>query len=89
MNTISDKISATDRDNMNKLISELETSMKGENTDAIRTRMQELEGAWSGVFGQYQSTNQNQQTSGAGYQDTEQNTSSSDDDVVDAEFEEN
>ena len=72
---------------MNGLLSDLETIMKGNDGDAIRVKMQEVEGAWNGIFRQYQSSGQGQQE--APRQDTANaEAKEGDDDVVDAEFEE-
>ena len=87
ISSISDKVSAADQETMNGLLSDLETIMKGNDGDAIRVKMQEVEGAWNGIFRQYQSSGQDQQE--APRQDTANTEAKEgDDDVVDAEFEE-
>ena len=87
ISSISDKVSAADQETMNGLLSDLETIMKGNDGDAIRAKMQEVEGAWNGIFRQYQSSGQDQQE--APRQDTgNAEATEGDDDVVDAEFEE-
>ena len=87
ISSISDKVSAADQETMNGLLSDLETIMKGNDGDAIRAKMQEVEGAWNGISQQYQSSGQDQQE--APRQDTANaEATEGDDDVVDAEFEE-
>ena len=87
ISSISDKVSAADQETMNGLLSDLETIMKGNDGDAIRAKMQEVEGAWNGISQQYQSSGQGRQE--APRQDTANTEAKeSDDDVVDAEFEE-
>ena len=87
ISSISDKVSAADQETMNGLLSDLETIMKGNDGDAIRAKMQEVEGAWNGISQQYQPSGQGQQE--APRQDTgNAEATEGDDDVVDAEFEE-
>ena len=85
MNSL-ENVNPDDKKTMDDLLAELETEMKGKDGDKIRTKMQEVEGAWNGIFSQQQAGSAGQEQA-APDQATEEATPAEDDDVVDAEFE--
>jgi molecular chaperone DnaK len=90
LNNLGEKVSEDDKSTMNNLFTELENIAKESDADKIRTKMQETEGAWNGVFSKYQTTdNSAQQSAGQGAEASSDTGKAADDDVVDAEFEEN
>ena len=85
MNSL-ENVNPDDKKTMDDLLAELETEMKGKDGDKIRTKMQEVEGAWNGIFSQQQAGSAGQEQA-APDQATEEAPQAEDDDVVDAEFE--
>lgn len=85
MNSL-ENVNPDDKKTMDDLLAELETEMKGKDGDKIRTKMQEVEGAWNGIFSQQQAGSAGQEQA-APDQATEEAPPAEDDDVVDAEFE--
>jgi molecular chaperone DnaK len=81
-------VDPSDKSTMDNLLGELENLAKGKDPDSIRSKMQEVEGAWNGIF-QKQQASAGPDTQQA-YDQQGQTVSASDvdDDVVDAEFEE-
>ena len=85
MDGLGDKVNAGDQNTMNNLIAELELEIKGKDAERIRSKMQEVEGAWNGIFQQQQAAGGSQEQAYAGPSESDGDP---DDDVVDAEFEE-
>ena len=79
------KVNEGDKNTMNNLIAELEAEMHGNDADRIRSKMQEVESAWNGIFQQQQAQGASQEQQ---YDDPSASGGDPDDDVVDAEFEE-
>jgi molecular chaperone DnaK len=90
MSSLGKKVNPGDKNTMHNLLAELEVEMKGKDADKIRTKMQEVEGAWSGIFQQQQSAGaaQDQDPGGSSGDAGSEQQGNADDDVVDAEFEE-
>lgn len=91
MDGLGDKVNAADQNTMKNLIAELEAEVNGKDAERIRSKMQEVEGAWNGIFQQQQAAGGSQEQayeepSGAG--EAGGSGGDPDDDVVDAEFEE-
>jgi len=88
LDNLGNSLNPGDKDTMNSLISELETEMKSNDTDRIRSKMQAIEGALNGIVSQHQAAGASQ----AQQQESESSGPSpgqdSDNDVVDADFEE-
>ena len=82
---LGDKVNTGDKNTINNLIAELEAEMKGKDADRIRSKMQEVEGAWNGIFQQQQAEGASQEQQ---YTDPSASGGDPDDDVVDAEFDE-
>ena len=86
--SLGDSVNPDDRNTINNLIAELEIHTKGKDTDKIRTKMQEIEGALNGIISQHQAAGASQA------QPDDEDTASAgtdpagDEDVVDADFEE-
>jgi molecular chaperone DnaK len=81
-----ENVNPDDKKTMDDLLGELESEIKGKEGDNIRTKMQEVEGAWNGIFSQQQAakaTEEQPPQDGA----PEEAPKPEDDDVVDAEFE--
>jgi molecular chaperone DnaK len=90
MSSLGEKVNPGDKNTMHNLLAELEVEMKGKDADKIRTKMQEVEGAWSGIFQQQQSAgaSQDQDLGGSSGDAGSEQQGNADEDVVDAEFEE-
>jgi len=89
LDSLGESVTAGSKDTINHLISELETEMKGKDTDLIRNKMQEIEGALNSIVSQHQAAGASHSQPGPGPEagggsGSEQGP----DDVVDAEFEE-
>jgi molecular chaperone DnaK len=82
-----DKISDTDRQLVQTALDELKAALKGNDAGAIRSARERLEGAWGPVAQSlYSQASAETEAAGATSGSTAGGTSSSDDDVVDAEF---
>jgi molecular chaperone DnaK len=88
LDNLGNNLSTGDKDTINGLITELETEMKASDSDSIRSKMQAIEGALNGIVSQHQAAgaSQNQQAQ-SGDANAAPNKDS-DNDVVDADFEE-
>ena len=88
MENLGESVSSGNKETMNKLIAELENNLKGKDTDNIRTKMQEMEGALNGIITQHQAAGASQSQPEYGEKSNAGADSVADDDVVDADFEE-
>ena len=88
MSSLGESVSPEDKNTMNNLLAELEAEMKGKDTERIRTKMQEVEGAWSGIFNKQQSAGASQGHEKSADSAGSDPQADADEDIVDAEFEE-
>ncbi len=89
MDSLGESLNPGDKNTLDNLLAELEIDMKGKETERIRTKMQEIEGALNSIVRQHQEAGVQQDQSQGADSAASGPQADTDDDVVDAEFEEN